>query len=219
MKSSGISALALLVTVVLMSTLRAAFGPREPERPPLAATPAASTPIEILHAQPFVLDQPYVHEWRREKPLATAGTILVLSTEPELVRPRQTAEPVLYVGAETAERVNAPRNGNLVVLVPGPVDDDGRVDLDLSSTTIWFGTPDLPERVDAAVIARELARAQASGAGPARLSERARLRSAADATIYARDRVELDPYLADLIELYSPEEVDLARGLRVPVSR
>lgn len=217
MKTLGIAVLGLVVIGFLIGTLRASYGPKELQGRPQASAPAADQPIEILHAQPFVLDQGWVHEWRREKPLVSSGVILVLRTDPELVRPRNTFEPVLYVGAQTAERVNGPENGNLVVIVPAPVDARGRVALELATAPIWFGTPELPERVDAAAIARELALARSRGAGPA--AQRSRTARAGSDAIHARDRADLDPYLADLIELYSPEEVDLVRGLRVPVTR
>jgi hypothetical protein len=218
-KHLGLAAAALAALLLLIGRVVAARGPAAPERAALATRPAATTAIELLASVPFVLDEPYPHEWRREQPSARSGLILVLRADPELARPRQTFEPVLYVGRETAERVNAPENGNLVVLVPAPLDAAGAVALDLATTPIWFGSPDLPERVDAEVIERELALALARGAGPATPAERARLRASAGETVHARDRLELDPLLADLIEFYSPEETDLVRGLRVPVTR
>jgi hypothetical protein len=143
-----------------------------------------------------------------------------LRTDPELVRARQSAVPVLYVGEQTAERCNH-GGGNLVALVPAPVDAQGQVDLDLSTTPIFFGRPDLPERIDARIIAAELALAVSQGAGPAPLSQHALAarkpgsRAVLD-VVYAHDRDELDLSIADLIETYSPDEVDLVELLRMP---
>lgn len=169
--------------------------------------PAAEVPpgeVELIYACPFVTDEPFVHEWRKEQPLASGGYLLVLKVDPELARPRQTYERVLYVGAETAERCNAPWEGGvLVVLVPAPVDAGGLVQLDLASTPIWFGEPELPERVDAARIARERTEAAALGLGDVRHGASVRLRHAAADTIRARTRHELQPYVDELIERYS----------------
>src|SRR5262245_437988 len=168
---------------------------------PLGALPTAA--IEILDARPFAVDEPFVHEWRAEKPLANAGYLIALQVDPELARPRQTYEPVLYVGEQTAERCNAPETGGvLIVLVPAPLDSSGRVALDLDTAPIWFGSLELPERVDAARIAREVAAARAAGIGPARKAV-APLRTGAGDTIHARTRWELDPYIEDWIQRYS----------------
>jgi len=216
--------LAALAIALLIGAVAATLGPRDRGLPPLPdpGDPVTSE-VTLLHAQPFQLDEPYTHWWRAEAPEVASGWVLVLASDPDLVRPRQTAEPVLYVGAQTAERCNAPTDsGHLVVLVPAPLAAGGTIALDPYRVPIWFGDPDLPERVDAAEIRRQLEAATARGVGPARRS--ARLESLLDAasapgTIYARDRLELDLVLADLIELYSPDEVDLVEGLRLPVTR
>lgn len=69
--------------------------------------------------------------------------------------------------------------------------------------------------MDAGVIQAELTLAVNQGAGPAPLSRRAKTRSALE-IVHARDRDELDLTIADLIEFYSPEEVDLVELLRMP---
>lgn len=162
-----------------------------------------SAAVELLEAYPFVLDEPYVHEWRAEKPLVSSGYLLVLRVDAEVARPRDTYEPVLYVGAETAERCagnDAPQEGErLVVLVPAPLDADGRVQLDLERVPIWFGGHELPERVDAARIQRELAAARAAGVGPVTRAPTLKLRTAAVDAIHARTRWELQTYVEDRI--------------------
>ena len=160
-----------------------------------------SSAIEILAAQPFEVDEPFVHEWRAEKPLVSAGYLLALKVDPDLARPRQTYEAVLYVGEQTAERCNWPEEGGvMIVVVPAPLDPEGRVALDLDRTPIWFGSLELPERVGAARVAQELAIARAAGIGAAKTS--VDLRAARDA-IHARTRWELQPYVEDWIERYS----------------
>ena len=204
--------LLLLVAGTVAGTLLASRGEQNARLP----TPQQDLPVaalELLEARAFVVDQPFAHEWRAEQPLVHAGYLLVLRVPPELALPRATFEPVLYVGDETAERVNAPRNGdNLVLVVPAP-ERAGRVALDLARTPIWFGSLELPERVDTARIAAERRAAEARGIGPVRSGPRVQAASADD-PIRVRTRRELDAYLADLVELYSPEETDLVRQLR-----
>lgn len=195
MKLPALAALALVLTGFLIAH---ALASRQGQAPGTrAGLPAGA--IEILDAVPFAVDEPFVHEWRAEKPLASAGYLLALAVEPELARPRQTYEPVLYVGAQTAERCNAPAEGGvLIVIVPAPLDESGRVALDLEHAPIWFGSLELPERVDAARIARELEVAHAAGIGATR-KPAARLRTAPEDTIHARTRWELQPYVEDWI--------------------
>lgn len=209
------SALTLLAGGAIAGAVIGSLGPQDKKIRPLASADT-DTGIEILEARAFQLDEPYTHWWRKEHPEVQAGLILVLRADPELVRARQSAVPVLYVGNETAERCNhGDGGGNLVVLVPAAADAQGLVDLDLATTPIFFGAPALPERVDAGVIQAELTLAVNQGAGPAPLSRRAKTRSALE-IVHARDRDELDLTIADLIEFYSPEEVDLVELLRMP---
>jgi len=168
-----------------------------------ASLGVTSSAIELLEAYPFVVDEPFVHEWRAEKPVVNAGYLLVLRVDPEVARPRDTYEPVLYVGTQTAERCagnDAPQEGErLVVLVPAPLDATGKVDLDLDTVPIWFGGHELPERVDAARITRELAAARAVGLGPVKHAASLKLRTAAVDAIHARTRWQLQTYVEDLI--------------------
>ncbi|MEQ1894059.1 MAG: hypothetical protein ABL998_16075 [Planctomycetota bacterium] len=202
--------LLLLVAGAVTGTLLASRGDKDTRVPtPPQDLPTAA--LELLEARPFVVDEPFVHEWRAEQPLVHSGYLVVVRVPSELALPRATFEPVLYVGDETAERVNAPQNGdNLVLVVPAP-ERGGRVALDLARTPIWFGSLELPERIDAARIAAERRTAEARGIGPARSAAHAR---ADEEPIRVRTRRELDAYLADLVELYSPEETDLVRQLR-----
>jgi len=125
--------------------------------PPLPPTPAPAGPLLI--AQPFELEEGFHFSWRAERPLVTSGHLLVLAVEPDLVYPRQTAEPILYVGDQTAMRINvAYPSGKLLALIPGELPQTG--------TRIWFGTPGLPEQVTAAGISEARQLAEAEGIGP-----------------------------------------------------
>jgi hypothetical protein len=201
-RTRTLSALVVLIAaaVLISRGLASRQGRALPAAPPDGQPTGV---IAILEARPFAVDEPFVHEWRAEKPLERAGYLLALEVDPDLARPRQTYEPVLYVGEQTAERCNAPWEGNvLIVVVPAPLDPVGRVALDLDTAPIWFGSLELPERVDGARIARELAAARAAGIGPARKAT-ASLRTGPEDTIHVATRWELQPYVDDWIERYA----------------
>ena len=105
-----------------------------------------------------------------------------------------------------------------MVVVPSPVDARGNPTLDPENVPIWFGDPELPERIDATEIARQRVRAEAGGVRPPgatrSLPGRQRL-----ATFFGRDRTELDLIIADHVERYAPTEIDLIESLRMPVTR
>ena len=176
--------------------------------PAIPATPAAVD--DIVYARPFTLDEGYKFEWRKDGKVFTAGTLLVLKVNPDLVFPRQVAEPVLYVGDTTAERVNSGNgSGHVVAIVPGKVD--------LKSAPIWFGTPDLPERVDAATIKAERAAAIKAGIKPFGKEKAAAAETAGGKTrLNVADRYELRRDVAHLILEYASDETELAEGLLVP---
>ena len=181
--------------------------------PELASSPAPA--IGLLFARPFVLDQAYVHEWRAERPRVRAGWILVLEVDPLLAHPREAANKVLYVGDQTAERINhGSESGRIVVLVP-------EVGNEVEQAPIWFGRPALPEQIDAAAVADERVRAEQAGARPFDAGQWEEARRGADAPLALADRFNLDRELAGLIRRYSDEAVDLdiARGLELPLAR
>ncbi len=185
--------------------------------PTFAAAANEGNPVrDILFAQAFRLDKPYTHAWRKEQPQVSAGYVLVLAVDPEFVRPQQVAEPVLYVGDQTAERINAGDvSGRLVVLVPSSSNSRGEVALDLNKALIWFGAPELPERVDAAHLNAEINAAVQKGMKPlAEQKVRAALRRGGSVLRLA-NREALERRVATLLEEYSPNETDLIRGLRL----
>lgn len=200
---------AAIATVALYSTKSQATQSGELNEPPtIPANPAVALPIELVHAQPFTLATPERHTWRAEAPAFDSGLVLVLEAQAEYLAPRQVAEPVLFVGDQTAQRLNTGYpSGQLVVLVP---------DLtlaDLATSPIYFGQPALPEQVDAAVIARELEVAQRAGLnGPGQ----ARVSQVTDANVIdALDFEDLSFQTSFLIEEFAPAERDLIDGLRV----
>jgi hypothetical protein len=215
-------ALVLVFGAATLTGVAAYRGSQERTDLPQLPAVAAETSVQLIWAKPFRLDEPYTHTWRAELPQVSAGWLVVLETDPTLLTPRQTQEPVLYVGEQTAERVNrGDVSGRLVAFVPSAVDADGHLTLDLERAPIWFGTPELPERVDAAKIREERALARRAGV---RAQPEARVRAAfdraqADETAFLPDRVALEHMAADLIAEHAPTETDLVEGLTAPLVR
>ena len=175
--------------------------------PAVPDTPAAVT--ELVSAQPFTLDTKTAHLWRAEKTQYDSGYLLVLKVNPDLVIPRQIAEPVLFVGKQTAERVNfGHESGHVIAIVPGVIDDPEHPDyIDLEKTLIWFGTPQLPEQVDAKIIRQELALAKRAGIKPLQLPRDA------SQPLNVTTKGKLYGQAAALIQKYSPQEKELAKTL------
>jgi len=176
----------------------------------IPANPAVDLPVELVHAQPFELVEPMTHSWSAEQASYTSGLVLVLEGDASAFQPRQTAEPVLFVGDRTADRINAGHpSGKLVVVVPDLTLDE------LADTPIYFGQPELPERVTAAYAAAELEAALGGGlVGPG--EDRVALASDRADTLGALDYSDLMFQVSFLIEQHSPEETDLVEGFRVP---
>ncbi|MGQ0551670.1 MAG: hypothetical protein ACT4PU_00450 [Planctomycetota bacterium] len=208
----------LLVPVLLIAALVGGAGavwqsiPDDPPPAVPAITPVGG--IELLHARPFTLAQPYLHEWSTAGTRVSAGYLLVLGVDPALVHPRQVAEPVLYVGAQTAERINfGHESGRVVAVVPALPNGRGGVALDWSVTPIFFGAPALPEQVDVARMQAELAAARTLGIAP---PSQQSLQAALQPAVHFGSREDLHLHASDLIEAFSPMEVDLISGLRAP---
>ncbi len=184
------------------------------DSPPALPAVLPAGGVELVFARPFVLATPTTHAWRKEQPSYRAGMLLVLRAPVDVLASRQTAEPVLYVGAQTAERVNVgDTSGMLVVLVPADLDAKGGVSLDLAASPIFFGSAELPEQVDAAIIARELAAARRAGIAP---PSAAAVAAAMQPPVAFDDDWQLRVHAADLIEHYAPLEADIVTGLRAP---
>jgi hypothetical protein len=175
----------------------------------------------VLLARPFRVDEPWADTWRAERPAVAGGWMLVLEVDPELVRPRQVAMPVLYAGRTTAARVNVGHeSGRLVVLVPDAIGDDGRPVTRLEDLPIWFGDADLPERITAERAADARRRADAAGITPrpaaelAAAADRGRRGATLDAAGVARhpDRLAVMLEAMRLVKRYAPDEAELADG-------
>lgn len=165
--------------------------------------------INIEHVQPFRLEKSFKFDWRRERPDVRSGLLIVLRVNSEMVAPRNDLEPVLYAGSQTVQRLNLGHESGFVIgIVPEQID--------LSQGPVWFGTPALPERVDAEWIAAERARAERAGIKPPAASDVQRLTQdpidAPDLTTLLRE------HAADLLLEFSPQEKPLAESWRMPIT-
>lgn len=208
------SAGALALTGVLVASLSA--GERQPI-PSVAAAERIGGVRDLVSARPFVLERPFVHVWRKEQPSFDAGWIVVLDVDPALVVPRQVAEPVLYFGDQTVERVNhGEEAGRVVAIVPSARAADGRPALDLASAAFYFGSEELPERIDARAARSELERAMRTGAAAFDAAKVAAATQRGGALLSLPSRDELDEVLGVLVLEHSPAENDLGNGLLAP---
>lgn len=183
---------------------------KAPEVPPELPAAPAKSPITVVEAREFDLGAKTTHFWRKEQPQYDRGLVVVLKVDPTLVHPRQSAEPVLYVGGQTAERVNlGHESGHVIAIVPFV--DDAKIDLAVAP--IFFGTAELPERIDGVRAAEELAAAIRAGAKAPGASA---IAAVTQPSVSFADDYELKLFCSDLIAQYSPTEIDLVNGLRVP---
>jgi hypothetical protein len=217
----GLSAAFMALTACIVSSSTFAQEVTAPTKAPtqqvgmpaMPMTPAAAA--ELIEVIPFELAQPFTHSMRRERPEYTRGHVLVLRAPEAYLVPRQVAEPVLLVGGQTAERINAGyASGFLIVVVPEwrerGADGVERAG-DPSAARIWFASPELPERVDAAWI--DAAAALANKAGLAATAPRVAGFAPAKTERF-ENRDALGRFLADIIAKRSPSETDVIDALR-----
>jgi len=192
------------------------------QTPELPKTPSARTTVQPVLMQWVQLTQPYPTDFRAERPLVRAGWLVVIRADSALLSPRSLAEPLLLASADgwTASvewMQHGATSGHRVCFVPWvdqpqpPVGADGRAPSDeskqrasLRGLRMWFGSPELPERVDAALLARERALADASGLQPLP-NDRI---PAAIADITLADRGALVARMRELATTWCPAEVE-----------
>ncbi|QDV07572.1 hypothetical protein Poly30_30980 [Planctomycetes bacterium Poly30] len=169
----------------------------------------------LIQAVPFRLASPYTHAYRADQPLVSEGWLLVLGVAPDLVRPTNLFQPVLYAGlpggTQTLERINQGHiDGVSIALLPAELDTDPS----LAGVPIWFGAPELPERLTNEMIEAEATRI--TGLSIFRISDAALRTAGLDAgVIEVADRTRLEETAAELILQYAPGERSLAEGILI----
>lgn len=207
-RGRGAGILPHLLAIGLLSFALPAPAAEAPPRIADIVTPAAVA--DVVHIQPFTLQEGYVFDWRQERPRVASGTLAVFKVAPALVYPRDAAEPVLYAGNQTAQRLNhGYESGYVVVLIPG--------DVDLSTEPVWFGAADLPEWVDADTIRAERAKAQQAGIAP---FDKGRVRSVTHDRVLSSDLATLlRDHVAEIVIRYAPQERALADMWQLPIAQ
>jgi hypothetical protein len=165
---------------------------------------------DVVHISPFTLEEGYRHDWSEERPFIKSGTLVVFQVNPDYVYPRNAAEPVLYAGNQTAQRLNqGNESGFVIAIIPG--------EIDLAREPVWFGSPELPERVNAETIEMERAQAEKAGIRP---FDAEKIESVTREGLGASDLAALlrEP-VAELLLKYSPQEKALAETWRLPVAQ
>jgi len=216
MRSSTTNKTSLGLALVALFAMALAAGPQAkpsapdevPTLPPLPTTPASIS--EIIAARPFVVLEPWASDWCAEHTQVERGWVVILRAPHDFVVPRQTAEPILYAGARTAERIiNAPETNLILAIVPAtrrdeavpghaagaggtaPVGAEAQPSRPFADLAIWFGSPGLPEQVDLATIEHEIELANAASIAPRALEEFVRALKRGGAAIAVADRAAL----------------------------
>ncbi|HUD41723.1 MAG TPA: hypothetical protein VMR06_06950 [Dokdonella sp.] len=207
-RGRGAGALQRLLAIALLSLPPLAAAADAPPRVQDIVTPAAVA--DVVHIQPFTLQEGYVFDWRQERPRVTSGTLAVFKVAPALVYPRDAAEPVLYAGSQTAQRLNhGYESGFVVALIPG--------DVNLAREPVWFGAADLPEWVNADTISSERAKAQQAGIAP---FDESTVRSVTHDRLQSHDLASLlRDHVAEVVIRYAPQERALADTWRLPIAQ
>lgn len=218
LRNQGFHPILMIKQVIYVAILSCSFmvsgcQAGKPTTPAPEATGASSFKprpvIDIVHVQPFRLRQSFEYDWRRERPDVRSGLLVVFKVDPDLVTPRNALEPVLYAGNHTVQRLN---HGNESGFVIGIIPEQ----IDLSREPVWFGPPNLPERIDSEMIAAERARAERLGISALEsIDIQSRTRDpvvASDLTTLLREQA------AELVLEFSPQEKRLADAWRLPVT-
>jgi hypothetical protein len=165
--------------------------------------------IDIAHIQPFRLEQSYPYDWQREHPEVRSGLLVVFKVDPDLVTPKNALEPVLYAGNHTVQRLNqGHESGYVIGIIPGQID--------LSKEPVWFGGPDLPERIDSEMISKERAKAERSGIAALKSTD---IQVLTKEPIVAPDLTSLlREHASNLVLEFSPQEKRLADSWRLPTT-
>ncbi|MEY2807820.1 MAG: hypothetical protein ACK57N_01045 [Planctomycetia bacterium] len=207
----------------LLLLAAATYAVREPTpvQVPKPAEDAASATVapgvlRLVAAAPFELQKPYDHVWRVEAPQVWSGWLVALEADPALCAPRQTAEPVLVAGLQTAARVNHGALGRVVAVLPCDERLAGAPCADLARTW-WWSAPALPEQLDEAALAAARAALPRGAIHAVGEAEWAAARARGGEAIQVLDETELWRVAAAWILEHAPEDRETAQGLLVPL--
>ena len=72
----------------------------------------------VVYSENFELKTPTTYHWVKGGQEVTRGTLVVLKVDKEAFVPRESKEPVLYVGPWPAQKLNSGHTGHIVAFVP-----------------------------------------------------------------------------------------------------
>jgi hypothetical protein len=177
---------------------------------PLEPSVAVGAVHTLLYARRFRLQEPYTYSYLRDRPAIREGYLLVLAVDPEMARPREVDGAVLYAGDTPAHLTNTGYpSGRMVLIVPDW--------FELSESPVFFGSTELPERIDRARGSQERKLAVERGARPFPPEVRDAAVSAGGDRLECRNSVGLFLAVADLIERFAPDESERADLYRTPL--
>ena len=166
----------------------------------LAAPPDGVLALDSV--EHFTLDAPLRYHWVAGAPSMQQGTLFVVEISPDSAHVSQAGGPVLYVGTIPAALTHpGVTDSHLVAFVPQHVD--------LSATPVFWGPPDLPERVTPSKGQAALQETSAKPFSPNQVR---------DATVPQRHfdhEAALYVRIAELIEAHAPADLDFAHGYQL----
>lgn len=164
----------------------------------------------LVHARPFKVERPFINTASEARQKVSEGIFVVLEVDPAYVDPRDAVlNPVLYAGNTAVIRLNrGNESGHVIGIVPG--------DVDLATEPIWFGSPELLDRLTPATIEAERERAEGAGIRPFGAEKIAAVQQA---PLEAPDMAALlRDFVAELVYEYSPQDKELADIWGLPVA-
>lgn len=176
------------------------------------------SPVSLLYAQPVTLEEPTTYLMRADQPVVSAGYLVVVQTNPAILPVRQAHNPLLFAGDMPIERINGDEEPRVFIgFVPSALDARGAIALDLARTPLFWAYPEvLPEALKPDLAQAALAHGLASGAAPQPKESVNRALAAGGPVVHLGTYGDLRRHAANVIEQFSPGEVDLIVGLRVP---
>ncbi len=193
-----------------------------PALPVLPATPSINTVPTIISLQPITIKESYATDFRSEHQQVSSGWLMVIRGDSNILAPRALAEPLLLAsgtGADGSVWIESVEwfnhgfiSGYRVCFIPSTADQKSVADRTTQGLRVWFGSPKLPESVDAKALQSELMEADRVGivaasavkvedSAPKVLANREEIVSAANA----------------LIARWAPDEIQ-NEGVSVPVA-
>ena len=144
-----------------------------PALPALPATPSIDTVPMIVSLQPVTIKESYATDFRSEHQQVSSGWLMVIRGDSRILAPRALAEPLLLAsgtGADGSVWIESVEwfnhgfiSGYRVCFIPSTAQEKSGADRTTQGLRVWFGSPKLPESVDAKALQSELKEADRAG--------------------------------------------------------